>query len=370
MQSDQAVAFLNAPAVRSLVGASPKLGERYSQDVANFTRQNGRAPDEQERLLILKNQTIESWKEQPGNSPEATSNFVSLVNLLGDGSGTVIGRHYDLDEFGIAPVSGPNGSEPKSPEPTGAGTSAANECDPASEKQFVNLINQERAKRGIPPLQVDPRLTQAARKHTELMVQHHAVSHQFDGEPPMETRFSNENLSSSQQAENVGLAPNVTAEHEGLMQSSDHRANILNPDYNVVGVCAVRSGGGLWVTQEFAHSAPEYSESQADAIMQDAIDRYAHGQGMPPPERKPQAQLRSIACEMAKNGAVNREALAQLPGVDGIVVWQTGDPAALPEHAREWLSRPLPSGYSLGACSAPNAIHPGEMYWVVMVTYR
>ena len=47
----------------------------------------------------------------------------------------------------------------------------------AGERQLVQLINQERASRGLPPLAVDQRLTQAARKHAELMAEHKALSH-------------------------------------------------------------------------------------------------------------------------------------------------------------------------------------------------
>ena len=42
----------------------------------------------------------------------------------------------------------------------------AGQFDSAGEKQLVELINQERAREGLPPLAVDERLTQAARKHT------------------------------------------------------------------------------------------------------------------------------------------------------------------------------------------------------------
>ncbi len=272
-------------------------------------------------------------------------------------------------EFGTTPRNGPTGAEPTSPAPTGGGPSAYNQFDPGGEKQLVDLINQERAKQGIPLLQVDPRLNQAARKHTDTMVHHHALAHEVDGEPNIGTRFYNEKLPSDKQAENIAFAPTVTSDHQGIMQSPPHRANVLNPDYNVVGVGAVRSGGGLWVTEDFAHTSLEYSEPQADAVMQETINQYAGAQGMPPPARKPQEQLRTMACEMAKSGAVNKEAPAKLPGVDGILLWRTNNPAALPAHAREWLSRPLPAGYSLGSCFAPNPGRPGGIYWVVMVTY-
>jgi uncharacterized protein YkwD len=369
LQSDQATAFLAAPAVRSVLSATPTLRENYQQGVASLTQRNGRAPDERSRLLVLKDRTIESWKGQTETSPEAKSNFISLVNLLSDGTGMVSGRQYDLDEFGIGPNSPKSCSESKAPGPTPWGSCTYNVFDPAGEKQLVDLMNQERKKQGTPALEVDARLNQAARKHTANVVQHHSLTHQIGDEPPMAVRIRNENFPSDQEAENISVAPNVAAVHRTMMNSSDHRTNILNPDYDVVGVGAVQCGGALWVTLDFAHRLPEGSQAQADALLQEAINKSAQAQGMPPPLRKPQAQLQSIACEMARSGAVNREAPAQLPGVIGVLPWRTGDPAELPIHVETRLSKPMPGGYSLGVCLAPNVGNVGEIYWVVMVTY-
>jgi len=369
LHSDQAVALLAAPAIRRVISAVPTFHEKYLQDVASFSKQFGRSPDEQEKLLILKNRTIESWKEQPGNSPAALTYFVSLVNLFSDGSGVVSGRHYDLEDFGIPVIGRKASAESNSPRPATRSGCAYGMFDEAGEKELVDLINQERTKQGMPPLQVDPRLTQAARKHAELVVQNHKLSHQFDGEPTIVVRISNEKLPSDQEAENLAFAPTVADGHETMMQSTHHRTNILNRDYNVIGVGAARCGGGLWITEDFAHRLPEYSESQADAALEQAITQYAQAQGMPPPLRKPLAQLRDMACEMAKRGTVDREGPAQLPGVHGTVIWRTDNPAELPAHAQTRLSQPMPSGYSMGACFAPSASHPGGLYWVVMVNY-
>src|ERR1019366_10064707 len=86
----------------------------------------------------------------------------------------------------------------------------------AGGQQLVRLINQERTSRGLPPLAVDQRLIQAARKHTELMAEHKALSHQFDGEPTMDLRFADEHLRSDQQAENIALNQDVPSAHEAL----------------------------------------------------------------------------------------------------------------------------------------------------------
>lgn len=117
----------------------------------------------------------------------------------------------------------------------------------------MELINQERTKQGLEPLAVDPRLTQAARKHTELLAAHKTVSHQLEGEPPLDIRFANENLAVDQGGENTAVGKDVPSAHEGLMRDPVHHDNIVNPNYNAVGVGVIRSGGHLYVTEDFAH---------------------------------------------------------------------------------------------------------------------
>ncbi len=243
------------------------------------------------------------------------------------------------------------------------------QLDEAGSKELVQWINQERASQGIAPLTVDQRLTQAARKHTSLMVEHQAPSHQFEGESTTEIRFADENLRSDEQAENVDVSKDVPSAHQGFMRSPPHRANILSPNYNVIGVAVIRSGEHVYVTEDFAHRVTAYSEPEADALLQRAIETYATAHGMSPPVRKPQAQLRHMACDMALNDSLQTQKAADLPGVQEVAAWTAVVPGDLPSSTKELLSHPMPSGYSLGACFAPSVSQPGGVYWVIMVTY-
>jgi len=241
--------------------------------------------------------------------------------------------------------------------------------DTAGEAQLVELINQARREQGLQPLTVDERLTRAARKHTVLLAQHAQLSHQFEGEPPPQIRFSNENLPSDRQSENVALnSLDVASAHDGLMHSPPHRKTILDPAFNVVGVGVLRSGDDIYVTEDFARKLPEYSESQAEASAQAAIEQYAKSHKFLAPARKPQLQLRHMACTMALYDALDSGDALRLPGVHGVLAWTADDPAQLPKGIAQVLSQQT-SGYSLGACFAPSVIHPGGVYWVVMVTY-
>ena len=202
--------------------------------------------------------------------------------------------------------------------------------DQAGDEQLVRLINQERASRGLPLLTVDQRLTQAARKHAGLMAEQKALSHQFDGEPTLVVRFADENLRSDRQAENIGLSKDVPSAHQGFMHSPAHRANILNSDYNAVGVAVLRSGDHVYVTEDFAHRLTAYSEPEAEAVLQRAVENYATTHGMPAPVRKPQSQLRHMACDMALNDSLQERKAAELPGVQAVAAWTTAAPGELP----------------------------------------
>ena len=56
----------------------------------------------------------------------------------------------------------------------------------------------------------------------------------------------------STMAENVGVGGSLSAVHNALMASDGHRANILGPDFQRVGVGVVRRDGRVWVTEVFA----------------------------------------------------------------------------------------------------------------------
>ena len=241
--------------------------------------------------------------------------------------------------------------------------------DPAGEAQLVSLMNQERARQGLPPLKVDERLTRAARKHSELMVKHSALSHDFEGEPPLQIRIANENLYADRVSENIAYNNRTIEEaHDGLMHSPPHRRAILDPDYDAVGVGVLRVGDEIYVTEDFAHKLPEYSEPQAEAVADAAVGRYMKSHGLLVPVLRPQLLLRKMACNMARNDKLDSDDAMKLPGVHGVLAWTAADPAKLPKGIVQVVA-PGVSGYSLGACFAPSVSHPGGVYWIVMVTY-
>jgi uncharacterized protein YkwD len=276
---------------------------------------------------------------------------------------SVIHRNLLLLTVLLASCGGSGRAQASGQRPSTAG------LDAEGEAQMVELINQARSAHGLSPLETDSRMTNAARKHTELMVQQSTLAHQFPGEPLPQDRIAAEGLASDQQGENVDLNQTIAGAHDALMRSPPHRANILNPEYNAVGVGVIRRGADVWVTEDFARRLPQLSEPQAEAAAQNAITQYQRTHGFPAPVYKPVTQLRRLACDMALNDALDMTPASHLPGVHGVFAWTAGDPGKLPQGVDRVLGPALAGGYSLGACFAPSVSHPGGLYWLVMVSY-
>ncbi len=141
------------------------------------------------------------------------------------------------------------------------------------ERQMLDLINAERASRNLNPLQLELRLNDAAEDHSQWMINTDRFSHTGAGGSSPRDRMEDANFNFTGNwlsAENIawqsvrgqpGLADDVINLHQSLMNSSGHRANILNPNTEVIGIGIERGDYNGWdalfVTQNFARtSAP------------------------------------------------------------------------------------------------------------------
>src|SRR5262249_17939886 len=133
----------------------------------------------------------------------------------------------------------------------------------AAEQQLLELANQSRRQAGLRPLAFDPGLAEAATIHGREMVAAQQLSHQFDGEPSLPQRLAAATkLQLDQEGENVAFDYNAAGGHEHLMASPPHRANLLDRDFNVVGIAALHSGDHLYIVQDFGHALPNYSSTE------------------------------------------------------------------------------------------------------------
>lgn len=120
------------------------------------------------------------------------------------------------------------------------------------EAKMLVLVNKERTKHGLQPLQADPEMAVVARAHSRDMFARGYFSHTTpEGKDPFD-RMKDRNVKFLTAGENLALARMLTLAHNGLMNSPGHRANILNASFGRLGI-GILDGGmyGLMVTQNF-----------------------------------------------------------------------------------------------------------------------
>src|SRR5262245_22602233 len=196
------------------------------------------------------------------------------------------------------------------------------------EQQLIRLINEERAKRGLERLTPNEHLRESARKHTERLADSGLLSHQFKDEPQLANRIAATGLNFFASAENVGLATDWPDVHPGFMRSEGHRANILSPKYNAVGVGVLKRGDYYYVTQNFAHVGEGLTAAQAE---QRVTRLLAQERGHAPFAVVPSQLLRNAACTMAGRDEVEASAVPVTNGSRGALAFTASDLEALPE---------------------------------------
>lgn len=110
---------------------------------------------------------------------------------------------------------------------------------------FTSKINGARAASGIPGLTSRSDLVSIARRHSARMASSGTIYH--NGNLPNEAPSDWQSL-----GENVGMGPSCDEIHTAFMNSASHRKNILDRDFNYVGVgVVIADDGTVYVTQVF-----------------------------------------------------------------------------------------------------------------------
>jgi uncharacterized protein YkwD len=131
---------------------------------------------------------------------------------------------------------------PAAPKTTGDGT---------REGQVVDLVNVERAKAGCAPMTSDSRLAKAAASHSSDMSVRNYFSHTTPEGVTFDQRIKAAGYSRPG-AENIAKGSTTASQTMTMwMNSSGHRANILNCSLTKIGV-GVATAGWYW-TQDFGY---------------------------------------------------------------------------------------------------------------------
>src|SRR3984957_13008904 len=133
-----------------------------------------------------------------------------------------------------------------------------------AEQYLLAAANEARANQGLPPLRLDPVLSEASALHAREMANHATISHQFNGEPELATRGANAGAHFSLISENVGEAPSSVIIHDLWMHSPGHRANLLDPNVDAIGIAVISRDNQLYAVEDFASSVQTLTLNQQE----------------------------------------------------------------------------------------------------------
>jgi uncharacterized protein YkwD len=224
----------------------------------------------------------------------------------------------------------------------------------SAEQMLYDAVNRERASLGLRQLQWDTALANAARLHTTLLADHDALSHRFEGEADLQTRLRMAGASFRLVAENVAEAPDVATLHIAWMNSAPHRANILDPQVDSIGVAIERRGEQYYATQDFAAVVAPLSREEQEQ----QVARLLQVNGLAPSGSVEDARR---SCEQ------NHTAFGAQPAA--IARFETSDLNHLPSDLGRMIAGGRFRHAAVGACELP-AVTPFARFRLAVLLYQ
>ena len=224
--------------------------------------------------------------------------------------------------------------------------------------QIMLLANRSRAEAGAGPLQWDAALATAARRHCMRMAAEGSISHQYAGEPDVSARAAQAGAHFSLIEENVALAPNPATIHNAWMHSPGHRANLLNPQVDHVGVAVVAGRDGLFAVADYERAVTVLTQSQQESEVAGLVK--ANGLTI-----LPDHNLARTAC--AAKGTLPRPASGPRPRF--ALYWEGAQLTQLPQDLVNEMASGKYHQAAVGSCSSQGQEETFTSYRIAVLLY-
>jgi uncharacterized protein YkwD len=234
----------------------------------------------------------------------------------------------------------------------------------SAENELYNLVSEERKRHNLPMFVLDPHLVAAARKHSEGMATARKLSHQLPVEPELKVRLAHAGARFDAVAENVAHSESAENAHTELMNSPGHRANLLNPAYDAIGIGVVEKGQMIYVTEDFSHRVPDQTAVDVESQILKSVNQLRSRRGLPALQRTGSSSLRRVAC---KPGVTAADARRYIAGGGFLVVFTQSDAADPPNELKKFAVSPTVGTIEVGACYPPESKQGFALFTAVVV---
>lgn len=226
---------------------------------------------------------------------------------------------------------------------------------PASAEQLFALGNQARAADGLGSLKWDKALSAGAMQHCLRMAKEGPISHRYGGEPDLTARASQAGAHFSLIAENIAVGPYAASIQQGWMNSPTHRANLLNPNVNRVGIAVVSRGGVLFAVADFARIESVMTQAQVESGFASML----RGKGLS--IQRDSAQVRSYCASPGRTIATDPP--------DFAIRWQGPDLTQMPPDLATRVASGRYRSAAVGSCPAQGVEGGFTVYRVAVFLY-
>jgi hypothetical protein len=208
-------------------------------------------------------------------------------------------------------------------------------------KALFQSANRDRAAHSLPPLQWSSALAAAAQQHAVRMARENALSHQFQGESGLAKRAARSGARFSSVAENVAEGPSAESIHTQWMNSPPHRANLLDPQLDSVGIAVEKRGGILFAVEDFSLQVAKLSLKEQETAVGTQLGKRGLG-------------LIDIGDDARRSCALdNGYAGAHTPSF--VLHYTTPDLGTLPDMLEQRIQTQKYHSAAVGACSGAGA---------------
>jgi len=155
---------------------------------------------------------------------------------------------------------------------------------PTIEQDLFNLVNRERQKLDLAPVRFFSPLSSLARKHSQNMALRGDISHLSTSGETYSERLVEGGFYFIKNGENVAYSQTFVSEfiHQGFMDSPGHRANVVDPDFDELGIGVVfKKDKGYYVTQDFIRALAPKGRIEAEAEVEENINRIRRVNSLP-----------------------------------------------------------------------------------------
>lgn len=242
---------------------------------------------------------------------------------------------------------------------------------PDMERQIWMLLNEERAFDNLPPLEFSVALSDLARKHSKDMSNQNKLSHRSSNGNSLANRLEEAGIYYIEAGENVAFSETFVAEfiHEHLIESPEHRKNILDPSYQQVGIGIVyKEDKGYYVTQDFLRPLIHKTDETVRDIIQHNINIRRKSLSIPPLDFLEYRER--FADDLSKRKAQGKD-IPPIPETFGetLVIFMTSPSLSDESSVFKEASNAHYDRAALGVWFAKNEKYSGGAYFLTLMLF-